>query len=113
MLRLSVDLAKVRLTGRIPLILTTRSFTTTTALLATPRQKEGKSKQILRRKVVEKEKVKKSTSLTHYPFKDAVQNLSLEKLAPSIDYVEPLTKDSLATSTITVYPAFKLYSCLS
>jgi len=105
MLRLSVDLAKVRLTGRIPLILTTRSFTTTTALLATPRQKEGKSKQILRRKVVEKEKVKKSTSLTHYPFKDAVQNLSLEKLAPSIDYVEPLTKDSLATSTITVYPA--------
>ncbi|KAI5968099.1 hypothetical protein CANMA_002601 [Candida margitis] len=103
MLRLSANLSKVRLTHQVPLI-STHNFSTTPFLLASPRQKEGKSKQILKRKVVEKDKVKKSTGLTHYPFKDAVQHLNLEKLAPPMDYVEPLTKDSLTTSTITVYP---------
>ncbi|KAG5419859.1 hypothetical protein I9W82_001739 [Candida metapsilosis] len=104
MLRLSSSLSKVRLTSHCTPLISAHNFTTSTILLATPRQKEGKSKQILRRKVVEKEKVKKSTSLTHYPFKDAVQSLNLEKLAPPMDYVEPLTKDCLSSTTITVYP---------
>ncbi|KAI5963146.1 uncharacterized protein KGF55_002938 [Candida pseudojiufengensis] len=112
MLRLSRSLRKLKLQPTLNNVQTglkstnitlTNTFTTSSTLLAMPRQKEGKSKQILRRKVVEKDKVKKSTGLTHYPFKKAVQNLKLEKLAPSMNHIESLHPNKLTTGVITKY----------
>ncbi|KAI5956928.1 hypothetical protein KGF54_000547 [Candida jiufengensis] len=110
MLRLSSNLRQLKIQSTSQnishqLIYTniTKTFTTSSTLNALPRQKEGKSKQILRRKVIEKDKVKKSTGLTHLPFPKAVQNLKLDKLAPSLGNIEPISTQNLTTGTVTKY----------
>lgn len=80
-----------------------RSFTTTSINLAVVRQKEGKKKQVLRKRIdPNKQKQKKTTGLTHLPFRDAVRNLNLEQTAPTL-IAETLSNKELKAGTVTKY----------
>ena len=50
-----------------------------------------------------KKEVRKTTSLTHLPFRDAVRNLGLNKNAP-VSKIEVLKLGNLQTGSMTSYP---------
>ncbi|EMG50313.1 RSM23 37S ribosomal protein S23 [Candida maltosa Xu316] len=96
-----------------------RTLSTSSVLLAQPRQKEGKAKQILKKNSqVIREKPKKTTSLTHLRFGDAVRVLGFETTAPALN-VDTLTLttekntitkfDKSMEDKLTVFDAFKKY----
>ncbi|KAI3403038.2 hypothetical protein KGF56_004098 [Candida oxycetoniae] len=99
-------MAKVGKVAGVPrgMVYSGQLFTTSAIVLATPRQKEGKTKQAMRRKADVKDKVKKTTSLTHLGFRDAVRELKFEKLA-SVLNVDELNISSLKAEVVTKYPA--------
>lgn len=87
----------------VPTASFTRTFTTTPVVFDV-RQKEGKKKQVLKKKVdPNKKEVRKTTSLTHLPFRDAVRNLGLNKNAP-VSKIEVLKLGNLQTGSMTSYP---------
>ncbi|RCK57738.1 37S ribosomal protein S23, mitochondrial [Candida viswanathii] len=83
----------------------TRTLTSTPVVAAAVRQKDGKKKQVMRKKIDPNAvKVVKTTALTHLPFVEAVRNLGLEKNAPASNTSE-LSFAELKSGKITSYPA--------
>lgn len=87
----------------VPTVSFTRTFTTTPVVFDV-RQKEGKKKQVLKKRVdPNKKEVRKTTGLTHLKFRDAVCNLGLDKTAPATN-IDALKLDNLKNGIITSYP---------